>query len=95
MSEEQQAAVARLSRADISRIDHELMSHVSSQWRKVARVVGSAMSTLKDRPAGVPDLYYASRIRFLVEAGALASDGDLRIMGQSEVRLAVGPNIDT
>lgn len=78
----------RLTRLHQTRIDAALLSQTSSQWRKVARVVGMAMLKQPRRIPGVPDLYYAKRVRILVRRGVLQSQGNLNFMRYSEVRLA-------
>jgi len=40
-------------------IDEALLANITDDWRKVARVVGSAMSYLGNRRAGRNDLYFA------------------------------------
>ena len=79
--------MAELGERDIRNIDEALMAEASPQWRKVARLVGGAMSNQPTGIAGIPDLFYAQRVRHLVESGLLESGGDLRCMGFSEVRL--------
>ena len=78
--------VARLPRAELALIDAALLSQVSDEWRKVARVVGMAMLSMPDRPSGVPDVFFAKRVVLLVESGRLEARGDLRRMRFSEVR---------
>jgi hypothetical protein len=87
LSLEESARVAELGDRDIRNIDEALMAEASPQWRKVARLVGGAMSHEPTRIDGIPDLFYAQRVRHLVERGLLESRGDLRYMGFSEVRL--------
>ena len=87
LTAEQRAKVAALSRAQIQAIDDALLSNVSSQWRKVARVVGTTMMTLKDRIVGIPDIYYAERLRGFVNKGLIEAEGDFTRMGRCEVRL--------
>lgn len=84
---EEEAKVAQLTEGEIVAIDQILMTNAKSRWRKVAMVVGITMSDLKNRIPGIPDLYYAQRIRKLVEAGRLESQGNLAYMRFSEVRL--------
>jgi hypothetical protein len=79
--------VAQLSSEQVAAIDRTLLAQATHQWRKVAFVVGSAMSKLPDRIHGIPDIYYAQRVRELVARGALVSQGNLRYMRFSEVRL--------
>ena len=87
LSPEDSARVAELSERDVRNLDEALMAEASPQWRKVARLVGGAMSHQLTRIAGIPDLFYAQRVRHLVESGLLESRGDLRYMGFSEVRI--------
>ena len=88
MSEDETVRVARLSERDVQNIDAALLAEASAQWRKIARLVGGAMSNQPTRVLGIPDTYYAQRVRSLVERGLLESDGDLNYMGRSEVRLS-------
>ena len=78
--------LARRPRAELALIDAALLSQVSDEWRKVARVVGMAMLSMPDRPSGVPDVFFAKRVVLLVESGRLEARGDLRRMRFSEVR---------
>lgn len=78
--------VAQLTDSDIRRIDEALVAAASVNWRKVARIVRFAMNE-PTRVARIPDIYYAKRVRELVEAGRLESQGDLHYMRFSEVRL--------
>lgn len=84
---EQSLRVSKLTQEELWEMDRVLLAQASSTWRKVARVVGGAISELSKRIPNVPDIYYAQRVRHLVEAGKLESEGDLRFMGRSEVRL--------
>lgn len=87
LTPEQEAKVAQLTESAIEAIDNTLMSNAKNQWRKVAMVVGVTMNHLQDRVRGIPDLFYAQRVRKLVEAGRLESQGNLAYMRFSEVRL--------
>ena len=87
LTEEQIDFVNKLSEADIKKIDESLLSNASQNWRKVARIVGTTMMELPDRIPGIPDIYYAQRIRHLVKEGKLESQGNLAYMRYSEVRL--------
>lgn len=88
LSPAQMELVSKLSAADLVLIDEALMSQVSREWRKVARVVGTAMLSMPTRPHGVPDVFFAQRVSLLVDAGRLESQGDLRQMRSGEVRLS-------
>lgn len=87
LSTEQQDRVELLTAEELQRIDDSLMADASTQWRKVARIVGSAMTANRDSIKDVPDVFYSSRVRKLVEAGRLVSAGNLDYMRFSEVKL--------
>jgi hypothetical protein len=87
LDDQQRAVVAKLTAEEISAIDTALLTHVTDRWRKVAFVVAKAMSSLGDaRISGVPDIYYAERVRVLADGGVIESVGDLRRMRFSEIR---------
>jgi len=82
------ARIHSLSAEQIEQIDRALLAGACDQWRKVARIVGTVMSEESPRLQGVPDSYYSQRIATLVERGLLQSQGDLRRMRYSEVRVS-------
>jgi hypothetical protein len=86
--EEQLKLVSRLSETEINEIDQALLSYASSKWQKVAKIVGLTMMKLPNRIQGIPDVYYAERVKLLVEKGALEAEGNLNYMRYSEVRLS-------
>jgi len=87
LSEEQRLIISKLSTAELAKIDDALLAHVPTRWGKLARVVGQTMMDLgQDRVAGVPDIFYAQRVRLLVDQGLVESVGNLRRMRFSEVR---------
>ncbi|MNQ85492.1 hypothetical protein D3C85_1006580 [compost metagenome] len=86
LSPAEREQVARLPESDLALIDAALLSQVTGQWRKVARVVGMAMLSMPDHTENVPDAFFARRVALLVESGRLESQGDLRRMRFSEVR---------
>jgi hypothetical protein len=85
---EQSLRVSKLTQDDLWDIDRELLDQSARSWRKVSRVVSSTMDKLSSRIPDVPEVYYAQRVRHLVEVGKLESQGDLHYMARSEVRLA-------
>jgi Protein of unknown function len=87
LSTEDQHLVSLLGPSDHKTIDSALLAECAASWRKVARVVGTVMITLRDRYPNLPDGYYALRVRRLVERGSLESQGNLDYMRYSEVRL--------
>ena len=89
MTSEQLERVSRLSAQDNSDIDKALREMVSGTLRKMARVIGGAMmdpsiSHIKK----VPDLYYAARLRKMIEAGEIVAVGNTQAMRFCEVKLA-------
>lgn len=87
MTAEEEAFVASLSPVTIERIDAALLAYAKPQGSKVALLVVMAMTDPALGDLGLPDVYYAGRIRRLVELGLLVSEGDLGRMRHSEVRL--------
>ena len=88
LTAQQQATVDQLTESELKAIDKALLSNATDRWRKVAMVIGSTMMHLPDRVPGIPDVFYAERVRKLVEHGLLESQGNLTYMRFSEVRLA-------
>lgn len=87
LTPEQEDLVSKLEDSEVERIDEALLSNISDYWKKVASVVGATMMDLKNRVEGIPDVYYANRIILLVEKGLIESQGNLKRMRFSEVRL--------
>jgi len=50
-------------------------------------IVGTAMGNLPNRIKGIPDVFYSQRVASLVEQGKLVSQGVLKCMGFSEVKI--------
>jgi hypothetical protein len=82
--------VSRLNQLELELIDEALLASCAPSWRKVARIVGSAMTSLLKQFPDVPDGFYARRVIGLVENGKLESQGNLEYMRFSEVRLPSG-----
>ena len=87
LSAEQEALAATLSAEFIAQIDAALLGHARARWRKVAMIVGLTMRDSSLRIPGLPDIYYAGRVKVLVAHGLLEADGNLEFMRYSEVRL--------
>jgi hypothetical protein len=78
-----------LMSAPIEYFDTALLGHVTSEWQKMARIVGSAIYDFAE--IGVyqtGDLVLASRLADLAEAGKLEWRGDLGNMARCEMRLS-------
>ncbi|MCU1057738.1 hypothetical protein B9Y88_20800 [Stenotrophomonas maltophilia] len=79
--------IAALTSEDIASIDEQLFSLCDGQFRKIAYIVGMVMSLQPKCRSGIPDVFYARRVRMLVERGMLQAQGDLTRMGCCEVRV--------
>jgi hypothetical protein len=90
LNAEQSLRVSRLTQEDLWEMDRVLLTQASQRWRKVARIVGMTIDELSERFPDVPDIYYAQRVRHLVETGQLESQGNLAYMRYSEVRRPTG-----
>jgi hypothetical protein len=79
-----------LASAPISFFDSMLMSHVTDDWQRVARVVGEALVFgMEDCIIGPGDLLFRTRIKALAESGRLEIQGGSALeMFVSQVRLA-------
>jgi hypothetical protein len=87
MTPEQAAVAASLSQEMVAKIDAALLSHARVRERKVAMLVGLTMMDPTVGVPGLPDRFYAQRVRVLVERGLLIAEGNLDYMRYSEVRL--------
>jgi hypothetical protein len=85
MTGDEQVQVEKLSEDQIDAIDQAILSNVGPQWRKVSALVAGLL--MQSDENGIPYLFYAQRVRKLIDNGQLESQGDLTRMGYSEVRL--------
>jgi hypothetical protein len=87
LTPQEQVVADALSIDLLRRIDAALLSHARKTNRKVAMLVGLTMMDTSLRVPGLPDLFYAQRIRMLVDKGLLVAEGSLGYMRYCEVRL--------
>ena len=87
LSRKEAAAFAKLSEGDKAAIDQGILQCVVPRWQKVAMVVSRAEEKLRERFPQFSYVLYAERIRLLAKQGLLESQGNLRYMRFSEVRL--------
>jgi len=74
--------------APLTHFDELLVSCASDDWRRIARVLGTAIAKIDEGPFIQPsELVLVSRIGALIDAGRLDGRGDLSQMHRSEVRL--------
>lgn len=88
LDEKDEGLVSSLSPAELKTIDQALTAECVATWRKSARVVMGAMKLLEHTHPDLPIALYAQRIALLVHSGELESQGSLRHLRFSEVRLA-------
>ena len=79
------ARVAALTPAQVAAVDAALMAATDGHWRKIAYVVAVAMTDPAHVP-GIPEVFYADRVRGLVRTGTLEHQGALSRMRSCEVR---------
>src|SRR5437868_6471730 len=87
MTPDQEARARSLTPAELQRVDTVLLSHTADRWKKVAMVVAKTMGELSREFPGLPDVFYASRVKHLVTSGQLEAAGNLDRMRFSEIRL--------
>jgi hypothetical protein len=87
LTPQEQVAADALSLDMLRRIDAALLSHARKTNRKVAMLVGLTMMDPSLRVPGLPDVFYAQRIRMLVDSGLLLAEGSPGYMRYSEVPL--------
>jgi hypothetical protein len=85
----QRKLVKALTPAQIRAIDLALLANISPHWRNVARVVAATMLDVENRAGGIPDVFYAERVKVLVERGTIEAQGDMSRMRLLEVRFAM------
>ena len=81
------AAVDKLSDADLKTIDAAILANCSTGLFKVARVVWDTEKALTSSYPNLSHIFYTQRLIQLVETGRLESQGNLRYMRFSEVRI--------
>lgn len=77
----------RLIGVPIDCYDQVLLDACAPTWTPAPRVVGTAMSRCGQRNA-MSDLFFASRLQVLIDAGSLQADGPRRRLRDYAVRLA-------
>ena len=87
LTPEQEAVARGLSQEVFLRIDAAILSHARAPRRKVAMIIGLVLMDQSLGTLGLPDLFYAGRIKALVAQGRLVTYGNLAHMRYSEVRL--------
>jgi len=90
LTKQQLARIDALPKAVVIEIDRLLLAACTNRWQKVARVVGETMLQRQvPELRGIPDIYYALRVRKFVAEGTLELESDYINMRYSEVRLVL------
>ena len=87
LSLQQQKLVDSLSDDFIESIDKKILEISKPLGKKIALLVGTVMMDESLRIKGLPDIFYAQRVKYLVNQGHLLAEGDIDYMGYCEVRL--------
>jgi hypothetical protein len=87
LSAAEQGVVDALTEQDLAIIDAAILGECTTHWYKVARVAGRTEDALAARYPGLSVIFYAQRLIQLAEEGRLESQGNLKWMRFSEVRL--------
>ena len=87
LTQEQEYKVSKLTQNELKEIDDELLSLCTNTFQKVAKIVGTYMSTSSNKFELV-DIFYAQRIEVMALSNILEHQGNLKFMRYSEVRLA-------
>lgn len=88
LAQEDEDVVAALSPSDMEVIDGALLAECAGSWRKSARIVMGAMKALEQSMPDIPVALYAQHIASLVRSGRLLSQGNLRHLRFSEIKLS-------
>jgi len=75
-----------LQSAEITAFDSALLDEIAADWLKVARVVGSVLLA-REEHEDVGPFFLSARLREMVKAGRIESQGDIFRIRYSEVRL--------
>ena len=88
LTAEQKERVSQLSEQDLSEINKLILSNSSKHWRKQAMVISKTMRELESRFPEIPDTFYAECVSKLAREGHLESQGNLKYIRFSEIRLS-------
>jgi Protein of unknown function len=74
-----------LPKEELARIDDALYANTTSQWRKMAMVIGLTMME-SGNPHNLPDIFFGERVRKLIDERRLEFQGELGSFRYCEVR---------
>jgi len=87
LTDKQKESVSKLSEEQLKNIDNALLSYANKRFQKVAKIVAKFITESNLHLPEIPDVFYAQRIAELSSKGLLESQGNLKFMRYSEVRV--------
>ena len=87
LTHEEAEIVSQLNQEVLNKIDNELLSYVNESFQKVSKIVASFMASPNVHSSEIPLLLYVQRIEEMSKKGLLESQGNLKFMRYSEVRV--------
>jgi hypothetical protein len=85
--------IRRATSADAAAVDALILGKCSSQWSKVATIVGSLLDEFEERFPYLPYVYMPIRMLELEARGLIAIHGDALAIRSAEVRLCGATNV--
>lgn len=86
LTEIEQARIQKLDQAEIKYIDDAILSCVTTQYLKQARIVMKAEEKVAQKIKDIPHTFYTMRIQDLKRRELLESRGNLNVPRLSEIR---------
>ena len=80
-------AIARLDDGDLEQIDRAILSALGNTWQKAGFIASGVMIAAPDEYEELPEVFYAVRIRALVQAACIEGKGDPQVLKTFEIRL--------
>ena len=84
--------IRRATSADATAVDALILGNCSSQWSKVAMIIGSLLDAFEEKFPHLPYVYMPIRMLELEERGLIEIHGDVLAIRSAEVRLCVATN---
>ncbi len=84
--------IRRATSADAAAVDALILGKCSSQWSKVAMIVGSLLDAFEEKFPHLPYVYMPIRMLELEERGLIEIHGDVLAIRSAEVRLCLATN---
>ena len=86
LTPEEEFRVSKLKAKELKMIDAALLAEASTSERKISWLVGKTLKSLGTEFSGIPDIFFARRVRKLVGEGKLQMDGESEYVRLTEAR---------